>query len=348
MKKNDLKSYKKNTVKSAELFKKSKKFHINGVHHNIRFFEPYPFVTKSSNGKFLIDVDSNKYVDFWMGHWSLILGHSPKNVKSSTKMQLDNGWMHGTVSKNSIDLSEKISKAIPVAEKIRYASTGTEATMYAVRLARTATKRKTVAKIDGGWHGYTTDLLKTINWPFRKSESGGLVDEKYVESLPYNDLENSIKILKSKKKDLAAAKEKAAKELTAAKELAAANERAAAEELAKVKEKAERDKYHAGVLLAATKQEAAEELASVRAEEALKLAAAKALAGLAKEPVTQEVLDAYGLDSLEFGKEYIIPKAVDSRLLGAVSTAVAQAAIDTGVARQPLPANYPLKSISDI
>ena len=204
MKKNDLKSYKKNTVRSAELFKKSKKFHINGVHHNIRFFEPYPFVTKSSNGKFLIDVDSNKYVDFWMGHWSLILGHSPKNVKSSTKMQLDNGWMHGTVSKNSIDLSEKISKAIPVAEKIRYASTGTEATMYAVRLARTATKRKTVAKIDGGWHGYTTDLLKTINWPFRKSESGGLVDEKYVESLPYNDLENSIKILKSKKKDLAA------------------------------------------------------------------------------------------------------------------------------------------------
>jgi len=204
MKKNNLKSYKKNTVKSAELFKKSKKFHINGVHHNIRFFEPYPFITKSSNGKFLVDVDSNKYVDYWMGHWSLILGHSPKNIKTDVKMQLDNGWMHGTVSKNSIELSEKISKAVPVAEKIRYASTGTEATMYAVRLARTSTKRKTIAKIDGGWHGYTTDLLKTINWPFRKSESSGLVDEKYVKSLPYNDLENSIKILKSKKNDLAA------------------------------------------------------------------------------------------------------------------------------------------------
>ena len=204
MKKNDLKSYKKNTVKSAKLFKKSKKFHINGVHHNIRFFEPYPFVTKSSNGKFLIDVDSNKYVDYWMGHWSLILGHSPKNVKTNAKMQIDNGWMHGTVSKNTIELSEKISKAIPVAEKIRYASTGTEATMYATRLARTATKRKTIAKIDGGWHGYTTDLLKTVNWPFDKSESGGLIDEKYIESLPYNDLENSIKILKSKKNDLAA------------------------------------------------------------------------------------------------------------------------------------------------
>ena len=202
--KNDLICYIKNTKKSAKLFKKSQKFHVNGVHHNIRFFEPYPFVTKDSRGKFLIDVDSNKFVDYWMGHWSLILGHSPKNVLDNTKKQLNNGWMHGTVSKNSIELSEKISKAVPVAEKIRYASTGTEATMYAVRLARAATKRKTIAKIDGGWHGYTTDLLKTVNWPFHKSESSGLVDEKYIISLPYNDLENSIKILKAKSNDLAA------------------------------------------------------------------------------------------------------------------------------------------------
>jgi len=202
--KNDLKSYKIKTKKSAELFKKSKKLHVNGVHHNIRFFEPYPFITKSSSGKFLIDVDSNKYVDYWMGHWSLILGHSPKNVRTNVRMQLDNGWIHGTVSKNSIDLSEKISKAVPVAEKIRYASTGTEATMYAVRLARTITKRKTIAKIDGGWHGYTTDLLKTVNWPFQKSESSGLTDEKHIISLPYNDLENSIRILKAKSNDLAA------------------------------------------------------------------------------------------------------------------------------------------------
>ncbi|WP_299179949.1 malic enzyme-like NAD(P)-binding protein [uncultured Neptuniibacter sp.] len=76
--------------------------------------------------------------------------------------------------------------------------------------------------------------------------------------------------------------------------------------------------------------------------EEMKAAAVRALADLAKEPVTQEVLDAYGLDSLEFGPGYIIPKATDSRLLGAVSTAVAQAAIDTGVARLPLPESYPL------
>lgn len=87
---------------------------------------------------------------------------------------------------------------------------------------------------------------------------------------------------------------------------------------------------------------------STAINEEMKLAAATALADLAKEPVTQEVLDAYGVDSMEFGKEYIIPKATDSRLLGAVSTAVAQAAIDSGAAEGPLPANYPLKSLDDI
>ncbi len=199
----NIKLYKKNTPNSARLFEKSKKYHVNGVSHNIRFFEPYPFVTKSAKGKFLKDVDSNKYVDYWMGHWSLILGHSPEPVKKAVQKQLSSDWMHGTVNKMTIDLSEIIQKAVPVGEKIRYVTSGTEATMYAVRLARSVTGKKTIAKIDGGWHGYTSDLLKTVNWPFDVSESSGLVDEKHVVSLPLNNLEKSIEILKSVKSDLA-------------------------------------------------------------------------------------------------------------------------------------------------
>ena len=197
------KAYRKKTPKSAKLFAESKKLHVNGVSHNIRFFAPYPFVTKSAFGKYLVDVDSNKYVDFWMGHWSLILGHKAKQVFFRVREQIQNGWMYGTVNNNTIELSEKIAKTVPVAEKIRYVSTGTEATMYAVRLARAITKKKIIAKIDGGWHGYTTDLLKSVNWPFNQTESSGLTDEKHIISLPYNDLENSIKILKSAKDDLA-------------------------------------------------------------------------------------------------------------------------------------------------
>ncbi len=199
----NIKLYKKKTPNSAKYFEKSRKYHVNGVSHNIRFFPPYPFVTKSAKGKFLKDVDSNKFVDYWMGHWSLILGHAPEPVKKAVQKQLSSGWMHGTVNKMTIDLSEIIQKAVPVGEKIRYVTSGTEATMYSVRLARSVTGKKTIAKIDGGWHGYTSDLLKTVNWPFDVSESSGLVNEEHVVSLPLNNLEKSIDILKSVKNDLA-------------------------------------------------------------------------------------------------------------------------------------------------
>ncbi|MSV26850.1 MAG: aminotransferase class III-fold pyridoxal phosphate-dependent enzyme [Nitrosarchaeum sp.] len=195
--------YKKKTKKSAKLFLASSKIHVNGVSHNIRFFEPYPFIVKSSSGKNLQDVDDNKYTDYWMGHWSLILGHGPKQVKDSLKKQIEKSWMYGTVNEQTIKLSELITKTVPVAEKIRYATTGTEATMYAVRLARSVTGKKIIAKIDGGWHGYTSDLLKSVNWPFTESESGGIVNEEKIISIPFNDLEKSLVILNKISTDLA-------------------------------------------------------------------------------------------------------------------------------------------------
>jgi len=195
--------YKKNTKTSAKIFAQSSKLHVNGVSHNIRFYEPYPFVVKASKETSLIDVDNNKYTDYWMGHWSLILGHGHSKVKESLKKQIEKSWMYGTVNEQTIKLSEIISKAVPVAEKIRYVTSGTEATMYAVRLARSVTGKKVIAKIDGGWHGYTSDLLKSVNWPFTESESSGVVNEEKIVSIPYNDLENSLKILKKYSKDLA-------------------------------------------------------------------------------------------------------------------------------------------------
>ncbi len=195
--------YRKKTRRSARIFEKSKRYHVNGVSHNIRFFKPYPFVTKSAKGKTISDVDGNRYTDYWMGHWSLILGHAASPVANLVKKQLPSCWMHGTVNEMTVSFSEVIQNAVPVAEKIRYVSTGTEATMYAVRTARAVTGKKIIAKIDGGWHGYTTDLLKSVNWPFEQPESRGLVDESHIISIPYNDLEKSIQILQTVKDDLA-------------------------------------------------------------------------------------------------------------------------------------------------
>ncbi|MGK0499078.1 MAG: malate dehydrogenase (oxaloacetate-decarboxylating)(NADP+) [Oceanicoccus sp.] len=82
--------------------------------------------------------------------------------------------------------------------------------------------------------------------------------------------------------------------------------------------------------------------------EEMKIAAVDALRVIAKLPVPQEVLDAYGLESLEFGPDYIIPTPMDSRLLGDISSAVAQAAIDTGVAQLPYPSHYPIENVNQL
>jgi glutamate-1-semialdehyde 2,1-aminomutase len=139
-----------------------------------------------------------------MGHWALILGHSPKNVSLALSKQVKKGTLYGTVNTISIELAETIQKLMPKAERLRFATTGSEATMYAVRLARAATRKKIVAKIIGGWHGFNSSLLKSVNYPFEIKEGLGLdVDNKYIRSIPFNDLDTSLDILNKIKEDLA-------------------------------------------------------------------------------------------------------------------------------------------------
>ncbi len=200
---NDQERYRQKTKRSAVLFAESSKYHVNGVSHNIRFFEPYPFVVKSASGKSLIDVDDNTYTDYWMGHWSLILGHRPSAILDRLYDQIKDSWMYGTVNQATNRLSSMIADAVKSAEKIRYVTSGTEATMYATRLARSATNRSVIAKIDGGWHGYGSDLLKSVNWPYTESESCGMLHESDIVSIPYNDIAESLNILQKYKNKLA-------------------------------------------------------------------------------------------------------------------------------------------------
>jgi glutamate-1-semialdehyde 2,1-aminomutase len=200
-----LKEYKSRTRKSKRIYSRSEKVFPGGISHNIRFFEPYPFFVNAARGKNLFDVDGNKYTDYWMGHWALILGHSPAQVASTLAKQVRNGTLYGVVNEVSVDLAETIQKLMPRAEKMRFCSTGSEATMYAVRLARAKTGRRVIAKAIGGWHGFNTTLMQTVNFPFEAEEGPGLVQDEgqYVESIPFNNLEASLKVLETIKDDLA-------------------------------------------------------------------------------------------------------------------------------------------------
>jgi len=198
-------SYENKTQTSKKLFEKANNVFAGGINHNIRYYKPYPFFSKRAKGKNLYDVDDNEYTDYWMGHWSLLLGHSPPPVVRALSQQLRNGTLYGTANNISLELGELIQRLMPGAENLRFSSTGSEATMYAVRLARAKSQKRVIAKIIGGWHGFNTTLLQTVNYPFHKLEGVGLIaeEEQFVESLPFNDLELSIKILESVIEDLA-------------------------------------------------------------------------------------------------------------------------------------------------
>ena len=200
-----LKNYKHKTKKSGRLYSRAVKVFPGGVSHNIRYFEPYPFFVTGAKSKQLSDVDGNKYTDYWMGHWALILGHSPKVVVNALAEQAKIGTLYGTANRVSVELAETIQKLMPRAEMMRFCSTGSEATMYAIRLARAKTGRRIVAKVIGGWHGFNTTLMQTVNYPFEEEEGLGLVQNEgeFVESLPFNNLDSSLKVLETVKDDLA-------------------------------------------------------------------------------------------------------------------------------------------------
>jgi len=192
------KSYTSKTKKSKKLYERAKKVLPAGVSYILRFMEPYPFYTAWAKGSKLLDVDGNEYIDFWMGHHALIFGHSPPKVMREVRRQLDRGTHYGTCHELEIALAEQVVKMVPSAEMIRFTNSGTEANMYATRLARTCTGRDKIAKFEGGWHGGYDALHKAVKPPFDVPESGGLTQATLKDTLllPFNNITEVRKIIK--------------------------------------------------------------------------------------------------------------------------------------------------------
>ena len=192
-------SYVSKTRKSKDLYERAKRFLPAGVSYAIRHFEPYPFYTAKAKGSKLFDVDGNEYIDFWLGHTALILGHNPPAVVEAVKSQLKNGTHYGTSHELEIQLAEQIVKMVPSAEMVRFTNSGTEANMYATRLARAYAGRSKIAKFEGGWHGGYDALHISVKYPFDIPESAGLTAGSLQDTivLPFNDLEGVKEKLKN-------------------------------------------------------------------------------------------------------------------------------------------------------
>ncbi|MFW9970303.1 MAG: aspartate aminotransferase family protein [Candidatus Odinarchaeota archaeon] len=175
----EIRTFQNNRPISKKLWESALKVLPGGISHNIRTFglhliDTFPILIKSSKGPYLTDIDNNQYIDCWNGHFAMILGHNHPEVQEVIKEYLLHGWHFGTLTEYQVRLAETIIQDNPGIEKLRFCTSGTEATMYASRLARAFTKRKFIAKAQLGWHGANDTLYYDVGGIFQGEGPPGL------------------------------------------------------------------------------------------------------------------------------------------------------------------------------
>jgi glutamate-1-semialdehyde 2,1-aminomutase len=182
--------------RSAEIFERGKKTLVGGVDSPVRAFRAVggsPLVIDHAAGTRLYDVDGREYLDYVCSWGALILGHAHPDVVAAVSDQAARGTSYGMTSPLEIELGEKITRAIPSVEMVRFVSSGTEAAMSAVRLARAFTERDLVVKFEGCYHGHSDGFLSEAGSGLATlgiAACPGVPDAfaRLTLNTPYNDL----------------------------------------------------------------------------------------------------------------------------------------------------------------
>lgn len=147
---------------SSDLFARAQKILVGGVDSPVRAFRAVggePLIIDRARGSRIVDADGREYLDYVCSWGALILGHADPDVVAAVADQAARGTSYGMTSPLEIELGERIAAAVPSIERIRFVSSGTEAAMSAVRLARGFTKRDLILKFEGGYHGHAGSFL---------------------------------------------------------------------------------------------------------------------------------------------------------------------------------------------
>ncbi len=148
--------------RSREIFEKAEKVLVGGVNSPVRAFRSVggePLIVERGSGQYLYDADGNELLDYVCSWGAMLLGHAHPGVAAAIADQAQRGTSFGVTTELEVELATLITKAIPFLEKVRFVSSGTEATMSAVRLARGVTKRDFILKFAGCYHGHADSFL---------------------------------------------------------------------------------------------------------------------------------------------------------------------------------------------
>jgi glutamate-1-semialdehyde 2,1-aminomutase len=153
---------KTNRKRSREIFEKAEKVLVGGVNSPVRAFRSVggePLIIEKGSGQHLYDADGNVLLDYVCSWGAMLLGHAHPAVSAAIAEQAQRGTSFGVTTELELELASLIIKAVPFLEKVRFVSSGTEATMSAVRLARGVTKRDLIVKFEGCYHGHADSFL---------------------------------------------------------------------------------------------------------------------------------------------------------------------------------------------
>ena len=200
------------TRRSTQLYRRALRKIPGGVNSPVRAWKAVGGVPKfigRGKGPYIIDVDKNKYIDFVASWGPLILGHANRRVLRQLEQAAKNGTTFGAPTEGEIKLAEAVCRLVPSIQKLRLVSSGTEATMSAIRLARAYTHRSKVIKFDGCYHGHSDGLLvragsgvATLGLPDSPGIPRGFARETLVAT--FNDLGSVEKLFYRYSKSIAA------------------------------------------------------------------------------------------------------------------------------------------------
>ncbi len=174
-------------------------------------FDP-GIIIREGKGARVRDEDGREFIDFLIGSGPMILGHGHPEVQAAIEEQLPKGMTFFANNARGIELAEEICSAVECADQVRYVSTGSEADMYAMRLARAHTGRDKILKFEGGYHGMSSESLMSLapkrleNFPLAVPDSAGIPDSVRDSMIiaPFNDAETTVSIMDEYRDEIAA------------------------------------------------------------------------------------------------------------------------------------------------